>query len=371
MSVSINGTGGITFADASTQNTGGYTGFRNRIINGAMMMGQRNAGASVTPSAATITYTLDRWQVYQTSASKFSVQQNAGSVTLPVGFTNYLGVTSLAATTPGATDEYMIRQFIEGYNVSDLAWGSSSAKTITLSFQVYSSLTGTFGGSIQNSAANRCYVFSYTISVANTWTSVSVTIPGDVTGTWLTTNEIGLRLIFDIGGGTSKKGTAGSWSSSEYDGVTGGTNVIGTNGATFYITGVQLEKGSVATPFEYRPYGTELALCQRYFQKSYDIGTAVGTATRTGMVSWNWQNLSNYGTVFIQLPVRMRAAPTSTNYNPDLSNTVGGRYWNGTSEVAFTGSMNGWSNYESSITFNKDATSSTNMLIQWTASAEL
>jgi hypothetical protein len=233
-----------------------------------MVIDQRNAGASVTVGAATGTYTLDRWLAYSSAASKFSVQQNAGSVTPPVGFANYLGITSLAATTPAATDEYVIQQRIEGFNVSDLAWGTANAKSVTLSFWVYSSLTGTFGGALQNGATNRVYVFSYSIPTANTWTQISVTIAGDTTGTWLTTTGIGLRVNFDLGTGTTYKGTAGSWGSTFYDGVTGGTNVIGTSGATFYITGVQLEKGSVATSFDYRPYGTELSLCQRYYQIS-------------------------------------------------------------------------------------------------------
>jgi hypothetical protein len=301
MTIAISGTTGITLDGQF--NSASSMGFKNRIINGAMVIDQRNAGASTTNLAASVTYSLDRWLTYGTSASKFSIQQNAGSVTPPVGFINYLGITSLAATTPAATDEYVLQQRIEGLNVSDLAWGTANAKTITLSFQVYSSLTGTFGGSLTNSAANRIYVFSYSIPTANTWTTISITIVGDTSGTWLTTNGLGIKLIFDLGVGTTYKGTAGSWGSTYYDGVTGGVNVIGTNGATFYITGVQLEKGSTATSFDYRPYGTELQLAQRFYEEqSYQTGNFMLT------ISQAISTTSTLGSFFYK--VRKRAAPT-------------------------------------------------------------
>ena len=306
MTIAISGTNGITLDGQF--NSASSMGFKNRIINGAMVIDQRNAGASTTNLAASVTYSLDRWLTYGTSASKFSIQQNAGSVTPPVGFINYLGITSLAATTPAATDEYVLQQRIEGLNVSDLAWGTANAKTITLSFQVYSSLTGTFGGSLTNSAANRIYVFSYSIPTANTWTTISITIVGDTSGTWLTTNGLGIKLIFDLGVGTTYKGTAGSWGSTYYDGVTGGVNVIGTNGATFYVTGVQLEKGSTATSFDYRPYGTELALAQRYCV-NYNSANASGTYFRYGLAEIESATLASQ---VIQFLVQMRATPTLT-----------------------------------------------------------
>jgi hypothetical protein len=250
-----------------------YTGFKNRIINGAMVIDQRNAGASTTANG---NYTLDRWQGLSSQSSKFTIQQNAGSVTLPVGFSNYLGCTSSSAYSITSGDYFLIRQNIEGLNIGDLAWGTASAKTVTLSFQVYSSLTGTFGGSLSNSAQNRAYPFSYSVSSANTWTTVSVTIAGDTSGTWLTTNGVGIIVQFSLGSGSSQSGTAGAWQASGVFSATGATSVVGTNGATFYITGVQLEKGSTATSFDYRPYGTELQLCQRYFQ---NVNLITGNAT--------------------------------------------------------------------------------------------
>jgi hypothetical protein len=243
--------------------------FRNRIINGAMVIDQRNAGASVTP--ASFAYIIDRWKsIQQAGTGKYSVQQNApslGSVTPPVGFTNYLGVTSLSAYTVGSTDVYTQYQPIEGFNVADFAWGTASAATITVSFWVRSSLTGTFGGSLQNETVSRAYPFTYTISAANTWEKKTITIAGDTTGTWATTNGTGILLSFGLGVGATYSGTAGAWASgSNIWSATGATSVVGTSGATFYITGVQLEAGTTATPFENRQYGTELALCQRYCQ---------------------------------------------------------------------------------------------------------
>jgi hypothetical protein len=291
---------------------------KNRIINGAMVIDQRNAGASVTPTAATQVYTLDRWIAYQSQASKFSVQQNAGSVTPPVGFTNYLGVTSLSAYSVGSTEEYDLQQRIEAFNCSDLAWGTANAKTVTLSFQVYSSLTGTFSGAISNSAANRCYVFSYTVSSANTWTPISITITGDTTGTWLnSTNGIGIRINFSLGAGSTNLGTAGSWGATYYVGATGTTSVVGTNGATFYITGVQLEVGSSATGYEYRQYGTELSLCQRYYYRLNGNQASGGNPNDGGLWVLAAYNTTSYYGGFVY-PVVPRTYPTWSYSN--LSN---------------------------------------------------
>ena len=254
---------------------------KNRIINGAMVIDQRNAGASSTNTSFN-QYALDRWAGLSTAASKYSIPQNAGSVTPPVGFSNYLGVTSLTALTPSSGDLYGITQAIEGFNTADLGWGTANAKTVTISFQVYSSITGTFGGVLKNSAANRNYPFTYSISVANTWTTISVTIAGDTSGTWVgATNGIGIRLVFSIGTGATYSGTAGAWGAGDLYSATGSQYILSTNGATFYITGVQLEVGSSATGFEYRQYGQELALCQRYYFKDTSVNGFVLNGTGT------------------------------------------------------------------------------------------
>lgn len=269
----LDASGNASFAGTAAMSS---SFLRNRIINGDMRIDQRNAGASVTATDAG--YQLDRWQTFSGAASKFTVQQNAGSVTPPAGFTNYLGVTSSSAYTAAAGEAFSVNQNIEGFNVSDFAFGSANARSITLSFWVRSSLTGTFSAAIRNSAANRSYPFTYSVPSANTWTQISVTIPGDTSGTWLTTNGIGLALTFDLGSGANFRGTAGAWNSNFNTGATGSVSVVGTNGATFYLTGVQLEVGSAATPFERRQFGQELALCQRYFQwVPFSMGfTAVG-----------------------------------------------------------------------------------------------
>jgi hypothetical protein len=273
---------------AGSLNTPNTFGFKNRIMNGAMVIDQRNNGASVTiTNTAATTYIVDRWAAYGSQASKFSVQQNAGSVTPPQGYIKYLGATSLSAYTVGASENFTLSQNIEGFNVADLGWGSASAQSVTLSFWVRSSLTGTFGGSVINNAVNRSYVFSFTVSAANTWEYKTITIAGDTSGTWVTDNGIGIRLSFGLGVGSTLSTTAGSWSTGFYVSATGATSVVGTNGATFYITGVQLEKGSTATSFDYRPYGQELALCQRYFYRnggsniwqSHTLGVFTGSLT--------------------------------------------------------------------------------------------
>ncbi len=233
------------------------------------------------------------------ASSKYTIQQNAGSVTPPAGFSNYLGVTSSSAYSVPAGEYYVINQYIEGFNTADLAWGTANAATVTLSFLVRSSLTGTFGGALRNSADNRSYPFSYTVSSANTWTPITITVVGDTSGTWVgATNGVGLRIVFSLGSGSTYNGTAGAWAGANYNSATGATSVVGTNGATFYITGVQLEKGSVATPFERRDYGTELNRCQRYFVSlSQPRLRGVGDGT-------NFQRMG------ISLPVTMRASPT-------------------------------------------------------------
>lgn len=260
MSVSVNGTNGITFNDGTTQATVGYVPWRNRIINGDMRIDQRNNGASVTPTNTQ--YTIDRWQAQASQNSKFSVQRSA---TAPAGFSNSLLVTSLSAYSVTASDFFAVIQPVEGFNISDFAWGTSSASTATLSFRVYSSLTGTFGGSVICGSGS--YPFTYTVAAANTWTTVTVSIPANTAyAPTSTTNGVGIYVSFGLGVGSTYSGTAGAWASGFFESATGAQSVVGTNGATFYITGVQLEAGLTATPFERVEYGEMLRRCQRYYE---------------------------------------------------------------------------------------------------------
>jgi hypothetical protein len=311
--------GAMTLA---SQNVTPYTGFKNRIINGAMVIDQRNAGASVAIPDSTVTFLTDRFRFDENTDGSFSAQQVSIA---PSGFTNSLKFTVTSADTSLAAGQYAnLRQNIEGLNVADLAWGTASAATVTLSFWVYSSLTGTFGGSLRNSAADRSYPFTYSISSANTWEQKTITVAGDTTGTWLTTNGTGLIVIWGLGVGSTFSGAAGAWAAANYLSATGAVSVVGTNGATFYITGVQLEKGSTATSFDYRPYGTELALCCRYYQSVVMVGTQGGTAT---------------GTVFVT-NINMRAIPTIAGLTGLYGENVGAL-----SSVAAVNYTNTTSNY--------------------------
>ncbi len=303
--------GNTATINSMTPTADSLQGFRNRIINGDMRIDQRNAGASVNQSTS-LQYVVDRWNIYGSVATKFSAQQNAGSVTPPAGFSNYLGITSLSAYTVGAAEFFYLQQMIEGFNTADLNWGTANAKTVTLSFWVRSSLTGTFGGSLQNSANNYSYPFSYTISSANTWTQISITIAGPTAGTWIgATNGAGMRVYFGLGTGATYSGTAGSWSSNLFIQSTGSTSVVGTNAATWYITGVQLEVGSVATPFERRDYGRELIMCQRYYYKVsgdtkwFGIGYVIDSTRAQGITSF---------------PVTMRTAPSAVEQTGTAAN---------------------------------------------------
>jgi len=315
-------TNAVNIAQIGSNNTT----FRNRIINGAMVIDQRNAGASVTPAAGA--YLTDRFQYDASQASKFTAQQNAGSVTPPAGFRNYLGFTVASAVSITSSDYFQFVQKVEGFNMADLAWGTASAAPVTLSFWIRSSLTGTFGGSLRNGDADRSYPYTYTISAANTWEQKTITIAGDTTGTWATTNGVGIIVAWGLGNGSNFTGTAGAWAAANYQNATGATSVVGTSGATFYITGVQLEAGTTASPFEYRLYGTELALCQRYFQKA-DSGSFVC-------------NASAYAS--FQYAVQLRVAATTLTVTPNSgtwgtagSNTTGFYGTNSTlSAIAFS-----------------------------------
>jgi hypothetical protein len=355
MTITLDGTTGITTPTTST--TGEFvtsvTGFKNRIINGAMVIAQRGTGT--TTVTANAYYSCDRWQTLQTVASKYSVGQSS---TAPSGFTKSLLLTSLSAYTVGAAEQFVVRQGIEGVNTADLGWGAAGASTVTVSFWVRSSLTGSFGAALYNNGGDRSYPFSYTISSANTWEQKTITIAGDTTGTWVTDSSgAGIYVSFSLGSGSTYSGTANAWASAYYVQPTGSTSLLATNGATLYITGVQLEKGSTATSFDYRPYGTELALCQRY----YEYG---GVSTRSGN-----RASGTYQTIQAFYKVQKRTSPTFTisgGYTSDGWGTYGvGAHNNPTGS---NDTLN-WGNMEAIATSSVGASGV--IACNWTSSAEL
>lgn len=276
---------------------------RNRIINGDMRVDQRNAGAAVTISSST-GYAVDRTFCSSSGGGIYTAQR---STTVPSGFTNSLALTvTTADSSIAAGDVYYFCQLIEGYNSADFGFGASGAASVTLSFWVRSSITGTYAGSLRNNAANRSYCFSYTVNSANIWEQKSITIAGDTSGTWLTDNSIGISVAWDLGSGTNFNGTNGAWTSGNYLRSSGAVNWIANAGATFYITGVQLEVGSIATPYERQIYSEQLAQCQRYYQ--YWGGSANYERVASGF----WVTNTTSEVEVPRISVTMRATPTLT-----------------------------------------------------------
>jgi len=285
-----------------TINASNDFGFKNRIINGAMVIDQRNAGAAVTLSSDL--YVIDRFACRAMTSLTSTAQQSS---TAPTGFSKSLLYTVGTGATAAVGDRNTIAQVIEGSNIADLGWGAAGAATVTLSFWVRSSVTGTFGGAVANYALTRAYPYTFTINSANTFEYKTIIIPGDTSGTWLTTNSGGIYLVFDMGCGATYLGTAGAWAGADYRGATGDTKLVATTGATFYITGVQLEKGSTATSFDFRDYGRELLMCQRYFAKMQNDGTGADATLAMGM-----QQSTTQAFFCVKYPVTMRAEPSAT-----------------------------------------------------------
>ena len=351
--------------EADSLDIGQVGGRRNLIINGAMQVAQRGT-SSVNGNGS---FPVDRFAISNTQASKYTGQQSS---TAPANFKNSVVLTSSSAYTVVAGDAFNFYQRMEGYDVAHLGFGTSDAQEFTLSFYVRSSLTGTFAGFLSNADYNRSYVFEYTIDTADTWERKTITLTADTTGTWGTTNGRGLSVHWSLGTGSTYHTTAGSWQAGNYQSTSSATNLVGTNGATLYITGVQLEVGDTATPFEHRSYGEELALCQRYFEKSYSSGTAPGTNTTVGMVRDSVFSIGN-NTAFkyLSFKVAKRAAPTMTAYR---DGGASGKWYY---------ARNGQAT-ESTVTFNHTGTEGTNPTVNigtswtgantyghWTADAEL
>jgi len=340
---------------------------RNLIINGAMTIDQRNGGSAVNNANS---YTLDRWYFMQGQASNTVAHNVEQSSTAPADFLNSLKITVATAANPSTSNYTALFHRVEGYNSAQLNYGLSTASASTLSFWVYSSVTGTFGVAIQNSASTRSYVGTYTINASNTWEKKTISIQGDTSGTWVKNNGIGLGIHWDIGVGTAQSTTAGTWQSGNYLGLTGGTKLCQTSGATFYITGVQLEVGDTATPFEHRSYGDELARCQRYYQmtNAFALFSGRGTGTTTAVAS-------------LPLTVPMRASPTLTTNGidtrgytsaaVDISNGTPSVHSYSANDNLLTLNLSGFDNLLDDRVINFQITGSPNGATGWSIDAEL
>jgi hypothetical protein len=362
MPIVLNGTTGITTPTYNGNTTAEYlvpvTAFKNRIINGAMVIDQRNAGASVTYDGSS-GFSVDRFFAAEIGNGAFTLQQVSDA---PAGFINSLKMT--VTTVQTGTLNAGLSQAIEGLNIADLGWGTANAKTVTLSFWVKSSVTGAMGGAIQNSAGDRSYPFNYTINTASTWEYKTITIAGDTSGTWLTTNGIGILLRFMYG--TSLTGTADVWAGSNFRAPTGSVFPITTSGATWFITGVQLEVGSTATSFDYRPYGTELALCQRYYETSYSYGSTIPSFTN-GFVATTTSSNDGASMQGVRFVVTKRTPPTCVTYNA-VSTASGSAYrTSDAANVAVTQLYVG----STGIGYLTVPSNSNTYLFHYTASAEL
>jgi len=314
--------------------------FKNRIINGGMVIDQRNAGASQIPSANA--YTLDRWQYGASQASKITTQQLTSVP--PNNFYNYLGITvSTAVTSIGSTDYFQISQKIEANNMSDFGWGTASGQSVTVSFWTKCSNAITLCGALQsNSSPYTSYPFLFTINSANTWQYITVSIPAPASGTnWSTGTNIGIYFQINLAVGTTYSGTANAWNNSNLFGATGASSLMGTVGNYLYITGVQLEVGTQATSFDFRDYTRELQMCQRYYYARLHTSTN-SSNTQTYPGSCTYVAMSTSGMLGQSLfPVTMRAAPTL------VFNAGGnvGKLWNvdtASPTVSFTASQNWW-----------------------------
>jgi len=300
---------------------------RNLFINGAMTVSQRGTSdASISDNE----FVVDRYSLRTSNAGWYAAEQSTDA---PTGFSNSLKITSNGANSPAAGAYIFFAQKIEGFNSAHLEFGTSNAKTITISFHIKSSLTGTFGGSLRNSAQNRSYPFSFTISSANTWEYKTVTIAGDTTGTWIgSTNGIGLDVIFNLGSGTNNQGTAGAWAAAGYLKPTGAVNLVETSGATLFLTGLQLELGTEATPFEHRSFGQELALCSRYFQ-AYTGATQEWVYNESNLATGKWWQL-------IFPNGEMRTSPTVSFGSGWLGGTLAGQGSNTIDSMSCSSSNN-------------------------------
>jgi hypothetical protein len=320
-------------ADLGNQVDDGAITGTNMVVNGGMTVAQR--GTSFT-SPSNI-YTLDRWFSTDNTGASVTVSQDSDA---PNGFTNSAKITVNTPDTSLATNSAcLLRQNIEGVNFSQCSFGSGSAKDITISFWVKSSITGQYSVAINNSSYDRSYVTGYTVSSANTWEYKSVKIAGDTSGTWLTSFSIGAAIHFPVAVEAGKVTSGDAWTSGFNYGVTGQVNFVGTSGATFQITGVCLNVGDSAIDFPHESYGETLAKCERYFQLDFRTGYYLEGNNSGKYVGFNFPE--------------MRAAPTATRTADSISSREVG------TTIAFDSAKDGYvfhlTNYAVGGIYNLDA----------------
>ena len=339
----------IDFEDMSRYVNDSALGMRNRVINGDMRIDQRFAGAAIA-AAANGAYTLDRWTIERAGALVCTVEQVEDAPSTTGLYQSMKCTVTTADAALAAGDYFTISQKVEGYTVSDFAFGTAAAFTCTLSFYVKSSVAGIYSGSLRNSAANRSYPFHYAIDTANTWEKKSVVITGDTGGAWLRTTGIGVTLFFTLFVGSTFTGTGNTWAAANYLGTSDqNTTWAATTTNTFNLTGVQLEKGSIPSPFQIRSLDQELRLCQRYFWKTFnhDVAIAQNTGSSAGLLFHRVQvggALLNYAEKIV-FPVTMRTAPTITFYNPNAANALARNVSAGTDSGAVTAQAAGHSGF--------------------------
>lgn len=294
----------------------------NKLINGNFAIDQRNEGAAVSSAGGNNAYSSDMWFIYNRNKSGvFSLQRLSDSP--PAGFGYYGRVTiTTADATPPHDAEYVLSARVEGFNIQDFSLGTEDARNISLSFWVRSTNTGTYGVSVESGAGD-AYVMNYTINAEDTWEYKTFVIDGNQSGTWNTTNGIGLKLLFDLGSGSDfQADSLESWSvATEHNHIAGNTQLVNDNGASIDFAGVQIQVGDVATAYEDRPFQTEFDYCRRFYEKSYAIGTVPGTNTGNSsganVVNTIGAQLGTTETDYVlQFKITKHSVPTMTFYTP-------------------------------------------------------
>ena len=298
----------MSLIKVKTRGTDNVSGRKNIIINGAMQISQR-----IGTTATAITggnYGIDRWHTYY-DGNSYTTQQVTDA---PAGFYNSMKLTVTGTTTPNYS---FFGQRIEGLNVNHIGLGTANCQSFTVSFYVKSSVAGVYSISMTNGAGDLAYPVQYTINSADTWERKSMTIPPITSGTWVRDNTNGLYLRINLGSPGSRTAAADGWRSGNFDGANGSTGAVTwatTSGATFHMTGCQIEVGDSASDFEHRSHGEELALCERYYQVLLKHGDGSGGTTSTLGATALMYN-STYMAVPLTFRTRMRASPTLISAN--------------------------------------------------------